>query len=245
MRADALPAIAGPTIVCLQAGNVNTGAFDPVEEICRAAHEAGAWVHVDGAFGLWAAAAPRARAPGARRRRGRLVGHRRAQVAQRALRQRARLRARPASRCARRWRVTAAYLPHGEMREPAAHTPELSRRARGVEVWAALRSLGRAGLADLIERNCRHAAGFAEGLRAAGYEILNDVVLNQVLVSFGDEDDDPPRHRGASRRTAPAGAGGTVWQGRTAMRISVSAWATTDEDVERSLAAMLRAAAGV
>ena len=140
--------------------------------------------------------------------------------------------------------VTAAYLPDTMMREPAASTPELSRRARGVEVWAALRSLGRSGLADLVERDCRHAARFAEGLRDAGHEILNEVVLNQVLVSFGD-DDTTRRVVAAIQAEGTCWAGGTVWQGRTAMRISVSSWATTHDDVERSLAAMIRVAAEV
>jgi len=127
------------------------------------------------------------------------------------------------------------------MREPAASTPELSRRARGVDVWAALRSLGRSGLADLVERDCRHAARFAEGLRDAGHEILNEVVLNQVLVSFGD-DDTTRRVVAAIQAEGTCWAGGTVWQGRTAMRISVSSWATTSDDVERSLTAMIRIA---
>ncbi|HVO43612.1 MAG TPA: hypothetical protein VMT34_13355, partial [Aggregatilineales bacterium] len=136
---------------------------------------------------------------------------------------------------------TAAYLPQGDMREPSQFTPELSRRARGVEVWAALRSLGRSGIADLIERNCRFATRFAQGLRAAGYPILNDVVLNQVLVSFGN----PDRTRqviAAIQRDGTCWCGPTVWQGQTAMRISVSSWATTEADVENSLAAMMRVA---
>jgi glutamate/tyrosine decarboxylase-like PLP-dependent enzyme len=137
--------------------------------------------------------------------------------------------------------VTAAYLPDSMMREPAASTPELSRRARGVEVWAALRALGRSGLADLVERDCRHAARFAEGLSEAGHEILNEVVLNQVLVSFGD-DETTRRVIAAVQADGTCWAGGTVWQGRTAMRISVSSWATTSDDVERSLAAMIRIA---
>jgi glutamate/tyrosine decarboxylase-like PLP-dependent enzyme len=123
-------------------------------------------------------------------------------------------------------------------------TPEASRRARGVEVWAALKSLGRAGLADLIERTCRHATRFAEGLRDAEYEILNDVVLNQVLVSFGDRSTNEAVI-GAVQREGTCWCGGTVWHGRSAMRISVSSWATTDEDVERSLDAICRAAANV
>jgi glutamate/tyrosine decarboxylase-like PLP-dependent enzyme len=137
--------------------------------------------------------------------------------------------------------LSAAYLPQADAREPSQFTPELSRRARGVEVWAALKSLGRAGLAELIERNCREATRFAEGLRAAGYEILNEVVLNQVLVSFGDVE----RTRAviaAIQDDGTSWCGPTVWHGRTAMRISVSSWRTTDEDVERSLAAMIRVA---
>jgi glutamate/tyrosine decarboxylase-like PLP-dependent enzyme len=137
--------------------------------------------------------------------------------------------------------VSAAYLPLTMMREPAGHTPELSRRARGVEVWAVLRALGRSGLADLVERDCRHAARFAEGLREAGFEILNEVVLNQVLVSFGD-DETTRRVVATLQEDGTCWAGVTVWQGRTAMRISVSGWSTTEDDVERSLDAMLRAA---
>jgi glutamate/tyrosine decarboxylase-like PLP-dependent enzyme len=145
------------------------------------------------------------------------------------------------------WRtmvMSAAYLPEGGVREPGHYTPEMSRRARGVEVWAALRALGRSGLAELVERCCRHATRFADGLRQAGYEVLNDVVLNQVLVSFGE----PERTRRVIARIQADGTcwcGGTVWQGRTAMRISVSSWATTEEDVERSLAAMVRLAGQV
>src|SRR5207253_6389788 len=137
--------------------------------------------------------------------------------------------------------VTAAYLPQGAHREPSQYTPELSRRARGVEIWAALLSLGRSGLADLIERTCAYALRFAEGLRAKGYEILNAVELNQVLVSFGDSE----KTRRVIERIQSDGecwCGETVWQGRVAMRISVSSWATTGDDVERSLAAILRAA---
>jgi glutamate/tyrosine decarboxylase-like PLP-dependent enzyme len=124
------------------------------------------------------------------------------------------------------------------------YTPEMSRRARGIEVWAALRSLGREGLADLIERNCRHAARFADGLRAAGYEVLNDVVSNQVLVSFGD-DVTTRQVIAAVQADGTCWCGGTDWHGQAAMRISVSSWATTEDDVERSLAAMLRCAAEV
>jgi glutamate/tyrosine decarboxylase-like PLP-dependent enzyme len=241
MRADALPALSGPTIICIQAGNVNSGAFDPAVEICAKAREAGAWVHVDGAFGLWAAAAPD---------RAHLVAgyadadswatdaHKWLNVPYDCglafVRDAAALRSAMS--------IAAPYLLASDVREPMDFTPEASRRARGIEVWAALRSLGRAGLADLIERNCRFAARFAEGLRAAGYEVLNDVALNQVLVSFGD-DEMTQRVIAGIQADGTCWCGGTVWQGRAAMRISVSSWATTEEDVERSLAAMLRVAA--
>ena len=148
---------------------------------------------------------------------------------------------RDASALRRAMSMTAAYLPQGDQREPSQYTPELSRRARGVEIWAALRSLGRAGLSDLIERNCRYAGRFAAELRRGGCEILNEVVLNQVLVAFGDA----ARTRQVIERVQQDGVcwcGPTEWQGRTAMRISVSSWATRDEDVDRCVAAILRAA---
>jgi glutamate/tyrosine decarboxylase-like PLP-dependent enzyme len=137
--------------------------------------------------------------------------------------------------------ISAAYLQPGTQREPMHHTPEASRRARGVELWAGIKSLGRRGFADLIERTCAHAQRLAEGLRQAGFEILNDVVINQILVSFGPRE----RTREIIRRIQQDGTcwcGGTVWQGKTAMRISVSSWVTTVADVERSLAAIIRIA---
>jgi glutamate/tyrosine decarboxylase-like PLP-dependent enzyme len=240
MQLSGLPALDQRTIVCIQAGNVNTGAFDPAGEICRRARDAGAWVHVDGAFGLWAAASPKYRHltdgfeladswatdahkwPNAGYDCGiALVRHASA------------LRAAMA--------IGAAYLAPGDLREPSHYTPEMSRRARGIELWAALRSLGRSGIAELIDRTCGYAQRFAEGLREAGYEILNDVVINQVLVSFGSEE----VTRSVIERLQREGTcwcGGTEWQGRVAMRISVSSWATTAEDVEASLAAIRRIA---
>jgi glutamate/tyrosine decarboxylase-like PLP-dependent enzyme len=244
MRADHLPPLAGPTIVCLQAGNINTGEFDPFGEICPVARAAGAWVHVDGAFGLWARAAPEL-APLAD---GVELADSWATDAHKWLnvpydsglafvREPGAL---PAAMA-----ITADYLPvHQVERSPADFTPELSRRARGVEVWAALRSLGRSGLAELFERNCRQARRFAALLAAAGYEILNDVVLNQVLVSFGSPDT-TQRVIDAIQADGTCWCGGTVWQGRTAMRISVCSWATTDADVELSATAMLRVARSV
>ena len=241
MRADALPAISGPTIVCVQAGNVNTGAFDPVGEICRRVKPAGAWVHVDGAFGLWAAAAPSLRhlAAGLNEADSWATDfHKWLNVPYDS----GLAVVRHGSALSAAMAVTAEYLPGASpVRHPSDFTPELSRRARGVEVWAALKSLGRSGLAEMIERNCRQARRLAEGLRAAGYDVLNDVVLNQVLVAFGDADA-TSRVIAAIQADGTCWCGGTVWQGRTAMRISVSSWATTDDDVEQSLAAMLRCA---
>jgi glutamate/tyrosine decarboxylase-like PLP-dependent enzyme len=137
--------------------------------------------------------------------------------------------------------IQASYLALGEHREPSDYNPELSRRARGVELWAGLRSLGRSGMAAIVERTSSHAKQFAAGLKAAGYEILNDVVINQVLVSFGDAEK-TLRTIARLQAEGTCWCGSTVWQGKTAMRISVSSWATTKEDVERSLAAMLKAA---
>jgi len=240
MQAGALPAIAGPTIVCAQAGNVNSGAFDPMERICAAAHAAGAWVHVDGAFGLWAAAAPERSylTRGVERADSwALDAHKWLNVPYDSgvafVRRPEELRAAMSA--------SAAYLAETGQREPYHYAPEMSRRARGVEIWAALRALGRTGLAELIERNCRQAARFAAGLRDAGHDVLNDVVLNQVLVAFGD-DETTRRVIAGVQADGSCWCGGTVWHGRAAMRISTSSWATTDEDVDRSLAAMLRVA---
>jgi glutamate/tyrosine decarboxylase-like PLP-dependent enzyme len=241
MRPELLPALDASCIVCTQVGNVNTGSCDPLEAIAATTRSAGAWLHVDGAFGLWAAAAPQ---------RAHLVrgigdadswatdAHKWLNVPYDSglafVRDEAALRAAMA--------ITAEYLPTATtQRNPADYTPELSRRARGVEVWAALRSLGRDGVAELIERNCRQAERFARGLRDAGYSILHDVVLNQVLVSFGDAAL-TQRVIAAVQAEGTCWCGGTVWQGQAAMRISVSSWATADADVDLSLAAMLRVA---
>ena len=242
MRVDRLPSLGGPAIVCAQAGNVNTGAFDAVHRICEWAHAYRAWVHVDGAFGLWARVAPSR----AHLAAGIEAADSWATDAHKWLNVPydsgiAFVRDADALRAA--MAITAEYLPTAsEHRNPSDFTPELSRRARGVEVWAALKSLGRIGLADLIERTCRHARRFADGLSGAGYQVLNDVVLNQVLVSFG-KPEVTNQVIAAVQSDGTCWCGGTVWQGRTAMRISISSWATTDEDVEKSLEAMLRVAA--
>jgi glutamate/tyrosine decarboxylase-like PLP-dependent enzyme len=245
----ALAAAGAPALVCAQAGNVNTGAFDPLEPIADAVREHRGWLHVDGAFGLWAAASPALRP---------LV--------------RGVERADSWTTDAHKW----LNVPYDSglvfVRDPDAHraavshgaayyvsaaggerdnhhfVPESSRRARGFAVWAALRSLGRQGVAELVERCCALARRFAERLGAApGVEIPNDVVLNQVLVRFsppagGDRD---AWTREVIRRIQEDGtcwAGGTTWRGRTALRISVSNATTTEADVDRSAAAILRCA---
>jgi glutamate/tyrosine decarboxylase-like PLP-dependent enzyme len=240
MQADRLPAIAGPAIVCLQAGNVNTGSFDPAAEICRRAHDMGAWVHVDGAFGLWAAASPEY----AHLVRGCEDADSWATDAHKWLNvpyDSGLALVRDAGQLRGAMSLSAAYLPQGEHREPSQYVPELSRRARGVEIWAALKSLGRTGLSEIIERNCRCARRFAAGLSSAGFEILNEVVLNQVLVSFGTPEM-TQRVISGIQEDGTCWCGGTVWQGRHAMRISISSWLTTGQDVDRSLEAMVRVA---
>jgi glutamate/tyrosine decarboxylase-like PLP-dependent enzyme len=253
---EALDGIDGPVIVCLQAGNVNTGAFDPFEELIPIAHERGAWVHVDGAFGIWAAAVPS-------------LQHLMAGSAA----------ADSWSTDAHKWLnvpydsglvfVRDAAAHHGAMRLGAAYyieteggerdnynwTPESSRRARGFSVLAALRSLGRSGLVDLIERDCAHSRRMAERLSAGpGVRILNDVVLNQTLVRFEADGDDPDGSAGDRRTRAVIDAvqrdgtcwlSGTIYEGRAAMRVSVTSWRTTEDDIERSAAAILACLAAV
>jgi glutamate/tyrosine decarboxylase-like PLP-dependent enzyme len=237
----ALAAADGPAIVCAQAGEVNSGAFDPLDEVCDAAAEHGAWVHVDGAFGLWAAAAPS-------------LGHLVAGVG----------RADSWATDAHKWlnvpydaglafvahpdahhgafSASAAYLPTGA-RDAMDWTPESSRRARSFAIWAALRSLGREGVAEMVERCCACARRFAELLSVQdGVEVLNDVVLNQVLVRFADDDATTDAVVAAVQAEGTCWMGPTAWRARRAMRISVSNWATTLEDVDRSCAAVLDAA---
>ena len=241
LRVDALPPLSGPAIVCAQVGNVNTGACDDVVGM-RARIGADAWLHVDGAFGLWARAAPSraAIAQGVEAADSWACdGHKWLNVPYDS----GLAFVRDANALSASMAITAEYLPtDSPWRNPSDFTPELSRRARGVDVWAALRSLGRSGVAEMIERNCRQARRFGEALGAAGYDVLNDVVLNQVLVAFGDAAR-TQRVIAALQADGTCWCGGTVWQGRTAMRISVSSWATTDADVERSIEAIVRVAA--
>lgn len=228
------------TIVCLQAGNVNTGAFDPAAEIIPFAKSKGAWVHVDGAFGLWAGASPN--------KAYLTEGYESADSW---------------ATDAHKWlnvpydsgivlcsqpddlrtamSMEGDYLDQSGSRIPYQYTPELSRRARAVEIWAALHSLGRKGVADLIDRTCRYAQKFADGIRKERFEILNNVIINQVLVSFGSAEINE-KIISEIQQDGTCWVGGSKWKGKTVMRISVSSWATTDEDVEKSLDVIIRIA---
>ena len=237
---EKIPELDASTLVCVQAGNVNTGAIDPIKKICLAAKDKGAWVHVDGAFGLWARVSPN-KSPFAEGCEladswaidlhkwlnvpydSGLVVCKEAQVLHNAL------------------SVSAAYLPDSVEPEPYFNTPEMSRKARAIDTWAAIYSLGRKGVVDLIERCCSFAELFASKLEQAGFKILNKVTLNQVLVSFGD----PDLTNRIIKKVQDDGTcwcGGTVWKATTAMRISVSSWMTTKEDIEKSAAAIIRIA---
>jgi glutamate/tyrosine decarboxylase-like PLP-dependent enzyme len=231
-----IPETRGPAIICLQAGNVNTGSFDPIETVCQNKQE-NAWVHIDGAFGLWAAAS----AVTKNLVKGIHLADSWAMDAHKWLNvpydsglvfvkdQKSLFNAVAAS---------AAYLPETGKRDPFQYVPEMSREARGIPIWAALKTLGRKGLSQMIEGHCEKARQFADGFRKAGFSILNEVVLNQVLVSFGDSATTLEIIR-KIQEDGTCWCGGTTWQGKSAMRISISSWATTDRDVEMSLAAML------
>lgn len=238
MKADQLPDIDGPTIICTQAGNINTGSVDPIGAICDAVKGTKAWIHVDGAFGLWAAASPKF----AYLTRGMekadswaTDGHKWLNVPYDSgfafVKDPGYLQAAMA--------IKADYLPESDLRNPSDYTPELSRRARGIEVWATLKCLGREGVVALVDRCCGHAQLFAQILSKNGFDILNDVVLNQVLVSFGDAER-TKKIINTIQEEGTMWAGPTVWRGRTAMRISVSSWATRTEDVEKSCEAIIR-----
>ena len=231
-----------PTIVIVQAGNVNTGAFDDLVVACEAARRQGAWVHVDGAFGLWAAASPAFEHLVAGREAADswvVDGHKWLNLPYDS----GFVFCADPDAHAASMSYTAAYLVgqgEGLVRAPADYVPESSRRARGFVTWAALRELGRDGLADLVERCCALARRFAEKLGAIdGVTIANDVVLNQVLVRFGDDERTDDVIEGIQRE-GTCWMGGTTWHGRRLMRISVSNWTTTEADVDRSVEAIRR-----
>lgn len=243
---DALSSASGPAVVCLQAGNVHSGAFDPMAEAIEVAHAHGAWVHVDGAFGLWAAASPALSS----------LTHGMADADSWATDAHKTLNVTydcgiaivaDAAPMRGALGVHASYLvadEHGAG-DPLERVPELSRRARGVPVWATLRSLGRSGTAELVERLARHASALAAGLeRIEGATVVNDVVYTQVCVAFEDDD----TTRAVARRVVEDGAAwmsGSTWHGREVLRVSVSNWSTDDRDVLRSVDAVARAHAAI
>lgn len=236
----ALADLNGPAIVCTQVGNVNTGALDPVGAISEIAHSHGAWVHVDGAFGLWAACLPRLRS----QTMGLHTADSWAVDAHKWLNvpydSGMVFTAHPDSHLAAMGtnRAQSSYLEFGDAREPLEYTAEFSRRARGLAVWAALRSLGRTGVVDMIERGCAMAARFAEQLATVpGISLRGEVVLNQVLVSFDGVE--APEVVAAVQREGTCWMSGTVWRGEALMRISVSNWQTDVDDVDRSVRAIV------
>jgi glutamate/tyrosine decarboxylase-like PLP-dependent enzyme len=243
---DALSRVTGPTIVCAQAGNVNTGAFDPLPEIAQIVHERGGWLHIDGAFGLWAAATPSKRAL----IRGYEAADSWATDAHKWLNvpyDSGIAIVKDSAAMAAAFNKSGAYLIRTDgARDGNDYTPDASRRARGFALWAGLLSLGKSGVAELVERCCSHAVRLAEALRKGGVTVLNDVVLNQVLVRFppksgGDAD---AFTRAVTARLQASGvcwASGTRWHGQEALRLSVSNWSTTAEDIDRSAAAILAA----
>ena len=243
MRCELLPEdVEGPVIVCAQAGEVNTGAFDRFEEIAGWARRRDAWVHVDGAFGLWALAdKSRSHLTAALTEADSWAtdAHKWLNVPYDSgialVRRPEDLR--------RSFASVAGYLPPDEGFEAMHHTPMGSQRPRQVEIWAALRTLGRRGVADLVVRTCGHARSLADRLREAGLEIVNDVALNQVLVRAAT-DELTLAMIDAVQADGTCWCGPTSWQGRPAMRVSVSGWATTDDDVEVSAAAIVRASGG-
>ncbi len=241
MIAENIPSVNTPAIICTQAGNVNTGAFDPVEAICNNRKNENIWVHVDGAFGLWAAVSNEKK----HSVRGIELADSWATDMHKWLnvpydsgvvfvRNKASLFAAMSA-------AAAAYLPSHETREPFQYVPEMSRQARAIPVWAALKSLGTKGVVALVEKNCSQAVQFAEALTDAGFTVLNDVVLNQVLVSFGDAENTQKVIKGVQEEGV-CWCGGTIWQGKTAIRISVSSWSTTREDIEKSVQSIIRQA---
>ena len=241
MRAEDLPALDERTLLILQAGNVSTGAFDPFEPLCASARKAGSWVHVDGAFGLWAAASP------ARRRltKGIELADSWSADAHKTLNapyDNGIVFCRDPEALARAMQMSGSYIVYSGKRDGTMYAPDMSRRARGVDLWATLKGLGRRGVADLVDGLCDKAAAFADSLRKEGFTILNDVVFNQVLVSCGKAE----LTRSTLEKVQASGecwCGGTTWNGEPAIRISVCGHETTEEDISRSVAAFVKARA--
>ncbi len=240
MRSDRLPRLDGPALVVTQAGNVNSGAFDPIGDVCDAVHEANGWVHVDGAFGLWAGASPALRELYAGIEKAdswAADGHKTLNVPYDC--GIAFCRDREAFLAA--FRASASYFQWSAHRDPMNYTPSMSKRARSIELWAVLKTLGRSGVARLVDGLCAHARRFAERLRAEGFEVHNDVVFNQVLASCGGDDELTSSVLEDLQSGGVCWCGGSTWNGTAVIRVSVCSWATTEEDIERSVAAFVAA----
>lgn len=239
MKAHKLPTLDANTLLILQAGNVNTGAFDAFEVICEEARQAGAWVHVDGAFGLWAATSEKRRylTRGIEKADSWSVdGHKTLNTPYDC----GIILCRHREALIEAMQASGAYIQYSDQRDGMIYGPDMSRRARAVEVWAALKYLGRKGVAQLVDGFCENAASFAVALKEEGFRVLNDVVFNQVLVAC----ETPPETQRTLENIQRGGVcwcGGTVWEDRPAIRISVCSWTTTADDVAASIEAFVRA----
>jgi glutamate/tyrosine decarboxylase-like PLP-dependent enzyme len=239
MLADKMPELDANTLVVLQAGNVNTGDFDPIDELCERARNAGAWVHVDGAFGLWAAAS--------RNKRYLTKGIEKADSwsvdAHKTLNAPydcGIILCKNREALVTALQATGSYILYSEKRDGMLYTPEMSRRARGIELWATLKYFGKNGVEELVDGLCERAEQFAELLTAEGFHVLNSVVFNQVLVAC-DSAEETKSVLEYIQKSGECWCGGAVWKGEPAIRISVCSWATTPQDVERSVAAFVSA----
>jgi aromatic-L-amino-acid decarboxylase len=244
MLTNKIPKTNGPSIICVQAGDVNSGCFDPIDEIISKFQSENVWIHVDGAFGLWVLVSEKLKHLG----RGIEKADSWSVDAHKWLNVPydsgvALVKNKEALRSA--MSISTSYLKSTPgKRQPNEFTPELSRRARGVEIWTAIASLGRSGIAEIVERCCSHAQYAAKRLTDAGFKILNDVIINQVLVSFGSDEKTQAVIK-AIQEDGTCWCGGTVWKGQTAMRISVSSWATTEDDMKKSVDVMIRIAKSI
>ena len=237
-----MPQLDNSCIVLLQAGNVNTGAFDPFTEICSNAQAADAWVHIDGAFGLWAGGTQRLK----HLTEGMELAHSWSVDGHKTLNtpyDSGILLCRDQEALVTALQATGAYLTscYSEQRDGMLYTPEMSRRARAVELWAALKYLGRSGVDELVFGLHKKALAFADQLGKANFKILNDVVFNQVLVSVAEDDQTSQSIMEAIQESGQCWVGGSTWQGKKVIRVSVCSWVTSDEDIERSVAAFIRA----
>jgi len=239
---EKIPTLDSSCIVLLQAGNVNSGSFDPFERICDAANAADSWVHIDGAFGLWAGGTEQLKHLTAGMEKAHswsVDGHKTLNTPYDS----GILLCRDKEALVTALQATGAYLTssYSESRDGMLYTPEMSRRARAIELWAALKYLGRSGVDELVVGMHQRANEFAEQLKDAGFEILNDVVFNQVIVSPSNDEAITQSIMEAIQQSGECWVGGSLWNGKKVIRISVCSWVTTSEDISRSVQAFIRA----